>query len=109
MAGMISDFKTLVREAGLRGPKRVAVILPHESASLEGIHSARREGLAEGIMILIDKTLLLMVWSIWGMYLPVKGHFHRKIRVGYTVCGSAAVLQSPVALFLRNLHVGEAI
>jgi len=26
------------------------------------------------------------------MFLPVKGHFHRKIRVGYTVCGSAVVL-----------------
>ena len=43
------------------------------------------------------------------MYLPVKGYYHRKIRVCDTVCGSAAVLQSPVALFLRNLHVGKAI
>ena len=43
------------------------------------------------------------------MFLPDKGYFHRKIRVGDTVCGSAVVLQSPVALFLRNLHVGKAI
>ena len=48
---MISDFKMLIREAASRGPKRVAVILPHEKASIEAINSARIEGLAEGILI----------------------------------------------------------
>jgi len=50
-----------------------------------------------------------MGWNIWGMFLPVKGYFRRKIRVGDTVCGSAVVLQSSAALFLRNLRVGKAI
>jgi len=56
----------------------------------------------------IDKVLLLTGWSIWGMFLPVKGYFHRKIRVGDTVCRSAAILLAPSALFLGDLPVRKA-
>jgi len=48
---MIRDFKTLTREAAARGPRKVAVILPHEEASIEAINDAQVEGLAEGILI----------------------------------------------------------
>jgi phosphate butyryltransferase len=48
---MISNFETLKSEAACRGPKKVAVILPHETASIEAINSARIEGMAEGILI----------------------------------------------------------
>lgn len=48
---MVRDFKMLVREAASRGPKKVAVILPHEKASIEAINDAQVEGLAEGILI----------------------------------------------------------
>jgi len=48
---MIRDFRTLMEEATSRGPRKVAVILPHETASVEAINEAQAEGLAEGILI----------------------------------------------------------
>ena len=48
---MISDFKTLFKEAASRGPKKIAVILPHEKASIKAINDARIKGMAEGILI----------------------------------------------------------
>jgi len=44
----------------------------------------------------------------FGMFLPVKGYFHRKIRVGDTACGSAAILLAPSALLLGDLPVRKA-
>ncbi len=41
----------LIAEAASRGPKKVAVILPHEKASIKAMNIARIKGLAEGIMI----------------------------------------------------------
>jgi hypothetical protein len=35
------------------------------------------------IIGLVDKALLLMAWSIWGMFLPVKKYFP----VIFTQCG----------------------
>ncbi len=48
---MITDFKMLIREAASRGPRKVAVILPHEKASIEAVNDAQSEGLAEGVLI----------------------------------------------------------
>jgi len=48
---MIADFKTLIAEAASRGPKKVAVVLPHEAASIEAINDAQIAGVAEGILI----------------------------------------------------------
>jgi phosphate butyryltransferase len=48
---MITDFKTLIAEAASWGPKKVAVVLPHEAASIEAINDAQVAGLAEGILI----------------------------------------------------------
>ncbi|MCX5833432.1 MAG: bifunctional enoyl-CoA hydratase/phosphate acetyltransferase [Deltaproteobacteria bacterium] len=48
---MVRDFKMLIKEAASRGPRKVAVILPHETTSIEAINDAQVEGLAEGILI----------------------------------------------------------
>jgi phosphate butyryltransferase len=48
---MIRDFRTLVRKAAVLGPKRVAVIAPQESSSIEAIEEARRKGLARGVLV----------------------------------------------------------
>jgi len=48
---MIRDFRTMIRRASGLGPKRVAVIAPQESSSVEAIEEARRKGLARGILI----------------------------------------------------------
>ena len=57
----------------------------------------------QAVIELIDKALLLVGWSIWGIFLPVNGYFHRKIRVGDTVYGSAAILLAPSALLAKDL------
>ena len=51
MVNMIRDFQMLMKKAISIGPKKVAVILPHERASIEAINYAQIEGLAEGILI----------------------------------------------------------
>lgn len=51
MVNMIRDFQMLMKKAISMGPKKVAVILPHERASIEAINYAQIEGLAEGILI----------------------------------------------------------
>lgn len=48
---MIRDFRGLVKRAAALGPKRVAVIAPQESSSIEAIEEARRKGLARGILV----------------------------------------------------------
>ncbi len=51
MGKRIRDFETLIREAAACGPRKVAVILPHETSSIEAINDAKVRGLAEGILI----------------------------------------------------------
>jgi phosphate butyryltransferase len=48
---MIRDFKTLIRKAAASGPKRIAVIAPHEISSLIAISEAQDKGLARGVLI----------------------------------------------------------
>jgi len=48
---MITDFKMLIAEAASRGPRKVAVVLPHEAASIEAINDAQIAGVAEGVLI----------------------------------------------------------
>ncbi|HUH66709.1 MAG TPA: phosphate acyltransferase [Syntrophales bacterium] len=48
---MITNYKMLMREAAARGPKKFAVIEPHERASIKAINDARKKGMAEGILI----------------------------------------------------------
>jgi phosphate butyryltransferase len=48
---MINNFKMLIEEARSRGPKKIAVILPHEESSIEAVSEAQTEGLAKGILI----------------------------------------------------------
>lgn len=48
---MIRDFKTLILKAAASGPKRVAVIAPHEISSLAAISEAQDKGLARGVLI----------------------------------------------------------
>jgi len=48
---MIRDFRTLIHKASASGPKRVAVIAPHEASSLAAISEAQDKGLAKGILI----------------------------------------------------------
>ncbi len=48
---MIRDFRTLIRKTAAIGPKRVAVIAPHEPSSLLAIGEARDKGLAKGLLI----------------------------------------------------------
>lgn len=48
---MIRDFRTLIRKAAASGPKRVAVVAPHETSSLAAISEAQDKGLASGVLI----------------------------------------------------------
>ncbi len=48
---MITDFQMMITEAASRGPKKVAVVLPHEAASIEAINDAQLAGVAEGVLI----------------------------------------------------------
>jgi phosphate butyryltransferase len=48
---MIRDFKTLIRKAAASGPKRVAVVAPHDNSSLVAINEAQTKGLAKGVLI----------------------------------------------------------
>lgn len=48
---MIDNFKMLIEEACSRGPKKIAVILPHEESSIEAIDEAQTAGLAKGVLI----------------------------------------------------------
>lgn len=48
---MINNFQMLIEEARSRGPRKLAVILPHEESSLEAVNEAQAEGLAEGVLI----------------------------------------------------------
>ena len=48
---MLRDFKSLIRKASSLGPRRVAVIAPHEASSLEAADEARKEGLADCVLI----------------------------------------------------------
>ena len=48
---MIRDYNMLIREAASRGPRKIAVIHPHEKASVKAINDAWIKGLADGILI----------------------------------------------------------
>ena len=47
----IKNFAQLIESARKKGPKRVAVVAPHDRATLMAAFQAQREGLAQPILV----------------------------------------------------------
>jgi phosphotransacetylase len=125
MGNMISDFKMLIKEAASRGPRKIAVILPHEKASIKAINDAWIKGMAEGILIgqssLIESLLKRLKISISRFQIHDEKDANRAAEYGVQLAAldavdiilkgsvSTTVLLGATLRSIRNLKTGNLL
>jgi phosphotransacetylase len=110
---MIRDYKMLIREAASRGPRKIAVIQPHEKASIKAINDAWIKGLADGILIgqssLIEALLKRLRIPASRFEICDERDAHRAAETGVELAASDAVDVILKGSVSTNILLGAAL